>query len=271
MPRFDVVALFPELIQPVLQHGVARRAPELGSFEVHWWPLREHAEGSYRRVDDRPFGGGPGMVMLAEPLARAVGAARAARRLANAEPEGRPVPVLSFTPAGRPLDQALVEQLAGGSGAILVCARYEGVDQRFIDTEVDLEVSLGDFVISGGELAAAVLLDAVARLQPGVLHDPESHQQDSFAGGLLEGPRYTRPERWSSRLGARPVPAVLLSGDHARIARWHREQSLRLTAQRRPDLIERLRASGGLDATDEAFLRSLGTSEGGIERYTSRF
>jgi tRNA (guanine37-N1)-methyltransferase len=260
MPRFDVVALFPELIQPVLQHGVARRAPELGGFQVHWWPLREHAVGAYRRVDDRPFGGGPGMVMLADPLARAVAAARTGRRQAGCEPEGRSALVVSFTPSGRPLDQALVGRLASGSGAILVCGRYEGVDQRFIDAEVDLELSLGDFVISGGELAAAVLLDAVARLQPGVLHDPGSHQQDSFADGLLEGPRYTRPERWPSPTGERAVPDVLLSGDHARIARWHREQSLRLTAERRPELIDRLRASGGLDAKDEAFLRGLGRS-----------
>jgi tRNA (guanine37-N1)-methyltransferase len=255
--RFDVVALFPELIRPVLEHGVVRRAPGSGRFDVHWWPLRDHADGTYRRVDDRPFGGGPGMVMLAEPLGRAVATAREARRAAGAEPAGQAAPVLSFSPAGRPLDQTLVEEIAAGTGAILVCGRYEGMDQRFVDAEVNLEISLGDFVLSGGELAAAVLLDAVARLQPGVLHDPESHQQDSFSTGLLEGPRYTRPEVWRSRAGDLGVPEVLLSGDHARIARWHREQALRLTAERRPDLIVRLRAAGGLDTADEAFLQSL--------------
>jgi tRNA (guanine37-N1)-methyltransferase len=256
--RFDVVALFPELIRPVLEHGVVRRAPEVGGLEVAYWAPRDFADGVYRRVDDRPFGGGPGMVMQAEPLARAVAAARAARAAGGVDPAGAVVPVVSFAPSGRPLDQALVGELAQGAGAILVCGRYEGVDQRFLDTHVDLELSLGDYVISGGELAAAVLIDAVARLRPGVLHDPGSHAEDSFADGLLEGPRYTRPECWSSPAGDLGVPPVLLSGDHARIARWHREQSLRLTAARRPDLIGRARAAGRLDERDEAFLRGLG-------------
>jgi tRNA (guanine37-N1)-methyltransferase len=274
--RFDVIALFPEILAPSLEHGVTRRAFADGPIEVHCWPLRDHAEGPYRRVDDRPFGGGPGMVMLAEPLARALAAVRAqrSRDAAGAQPDPAPradrdtarawasgsrdaAPVIAFAASGRPLDQALVAELAGGPGAILVCGRYEGIDQRFIDEHVDLEISLGDFVLSGGELAAAVLLDAVARLQPGVLNDDQSHRQDSFSAGLLEGPQYTRPERWHATSGLREAPAVLLGGDHARIARWRREQSLRLTMARRPDLIEAARRAGRLDAADEAFLQTL--------------
>ena len=253
--RFDVVALFPEIIEPSLRHGVTRRAFEGGPIEVRMWPLRDHAEGSYRRVDDRPFGGGPGMVMLAEPLARAVQAVRADRAAVGAA--AWPAPVVSFSPAGRVLDQRLVRELASGPGAILVCGRYEGIDQRFIDDVVDLELSIGDFVLSGGELAAAVLLDAVARLQPGVLNDEAGHQQDSFSCSLLEGPQYTRPERWSAPGGPREVPEVWLSGDHARIARERRRAAIRLTAERRPDLIEAARRAGELSAEDEAELRRL--------------
>ncbi|MCG3188578.1 MAG: tRNA (guanine-N(1)-)-methyltransferase [Burkholderiaceae bacterium] len=167
------------------------------------------------------------------------------------------MPLLHFTPAGRPLTQALVRELARGSGAVLLCARYEGVDQRFIDLEVDLELSLGDYVLSGGELPALVLLDAVARLLPGVLSEP-SHQADSFSDGLLEGPHYTRPEVLDTPQGPLAVPEVLLSGHHRAIARWRREQALRITARRRPDLIARARAEGRLSADDEALLRTLG-------------
>jgi tRNA (guanine37-N1)-methyltransferase len=246
--RFDVITLFPELFEPHTRSGVTRRAYDSGAIELKMWQLRDHADDAYRRVDDRPFGGGPGMVMLVEPLQRALAAVRADR--------ARPAPLVHFTPTGRPLTQALVEEFARGDGALLLCARYEGVDQRFIDGEVDLELSLGDYVVSGGELPALVLLDAVARLQPGVLSEP-SHQHDSFSDGLLEGPQYSRPEVLDGHDGPQSVPKVLLSGHHADIARWRREQALRTTAQRRPDLIVKAREQGRLDARDEAFLRSL--------------
>ncbi|MBX3604992.1 MAG: tRNA (guanosine(37)-N1)-methyltransferase TrmD [Piscinibacter sp.] len=249
--RFDVLTLFPDLFRPHLEQGITRRAFESHQVDVHLWPLRDFADDNYRRVDDRPYGGGPGMVLLAEPLQRALAAVRDARG-------GTPGPLVHFTPTGRRLDQALVREFAEGSGAILLCGRYEGIDQRFLDRHVDLEVSLGDFVLSGGELAALALLDAVARLQPGVLGDAQSHAQDSFSDGLLDCPHYSRPERLGSGADAQPVPAVLLSGHHAEIARWRRERALELTARRRPDLIAAARAAGALGAADERFLASLG-------------
>jgi tRNA (guanine37-N1)-methyltransferase len=249
--RFDVITLFPELFDAPLRHGITRRAYESGAVQLRLWPLRDFADDAYRRVDDRPYGGGPGMVMLAEPLQRALTAVRASRA------ETQPASLLHFSPAGRRLDQALVQELAAGPGAVLLCARYEGVDQRLIDTFVTQEISLGDFVLSGGELPALALLDAVARLMPGVLTEA-SHQQDSFSDGLLEGPHYSRPEVWLADGMQMPVPPVLLSGHHAEVARWRRQQALALTARRRPDLIEQARAAGRLDAADERFLRSLG-------------
>jgi tRNA (guanine37-N1)-methyltransferase len=249
--RFDVVTLFPELFAPHLALGVTRRAFETGQIDVRLWPLREHGEGAYKRVDDRPFGGGPGMVLLAEPLERALAAALADR--AGVSPT-----VIHFTPTGRRLDQALVRDMATGPGSVLLCGRYEGIDQRFIDRHVTLELSLGDFVLSGGELPALALLDAVARLQPGVLGDEQSHLQDSFgADGLLDCPQYSRPEALPSAMGRATVPAVLLSGHHGEIARWRRERSLQLTAQRRPELVAAARAAGRLSEADERFLRSL--------------
>lgn len=248
--RFDVLTLFPELFEPFTRIGVTRRAYDDGRLALHTWQLRDFTEDNYRRCDDRPFGGGPGMVMLGEPLQRALQAAQAARAEAGLER----APVLLFSPAGAPLTQARVERLAQGSGAVLVCGRYEGLDQRFIDRHVDEEVSLGDFVLSGGELPALVLVDAVARLLPGVLGDAASHQQDSFSDGLLDCPHYSRPELWEGD----GVPPVLMSGHHAHIARWRREQQLRLTAERRPDLIAAARAAGRLDKHDERFLRELG-------------
>lgn len=226
--RFDVITLFPEMFAPFLTQGVTRRAFESDQVALHLWQLRDFGEGPYRRVDDRPYGGGPGMVMLAEPLWQCLQQVRAAR--------GQAAPVLLFSPAGRTLDQAAVGRWASSQGAILICGRYEGVDQRFIQACVDEEISLGDFVLSGGEIAALALLDAVARLQPGVLNDEGSHQQDSFGShlnGLLDCPHYSRPEVWQGR----PVPAVLLSGHHGQIERWRREQSRELTAARRPDLL----------------------------------
>jgi tRNA (guanine37-N1)-methyltransferase len=251
--RFDVVTLFPELFAPFLSHGVTRRAYESRAVDVRLWPLRDFAEGAYRRVDDRPFGGGPGMVMLAEPLARALQAISGARAGEGAAT----APVVLFTPTGRRIDQALVREWASGPGAVLLCGRYEGIDQRVIDRHVDLELSLGDFVLSGGELPAMTLLDAIARLQPGVLGDEQSHLQDSFEQGLLDCPHYSRPEVLATPEGPLPVPPVLLSGHHADIARWRREQSLALTAARRPDLLAAARAQGLLSRADEKFLATL--------------
>ena len=251
--RFDVITLFPELFAPHLTQGITRRAFESGQVEVKLWPLRDFADNAYRRVDDRPYGGGPGMVMLVEPLERALAAVRTARA------DVAPAPVVHFTPIGRRIDQAVVDEFAASPGAVLLCGRYEGIDQRFIDRHVDLELSLGDFVLSGGELPALALLDAVARLQDGVLGDAQSHQQDSFSDGLLDCPHYSRPELLASGGGERAVPAELMSGHHADIARWRREQSLALTARKRPDLITAARAAGRLSPADERYLGSLVT------------
>ncbi len=248
--RFDVITLFPELFEPFLKAGVTRRAYEARQVDVRLWNPRDFAEGNYRRVDDRPFGGGPGMVMLAEPLEQCLQAIRAERA------EAEPAPLVLFSPLGQTLKHNAVQAWADSAGAILLCGRYEGVDQRFIDRHVTQQISLGDFVLSGGEVAAMVLLDAVARLQPGVLHDADSHQLDSFnpaLDGLLDSPHYTRPEVWQGET----VPEALLSGHHARIERWRRDQSLRLTASHRPELIEEARAAGRLSQADEAYLRSL--------------
>ena len=250
--RFDVITLFPELFEPFLKSGVTRRAYESGLVEVKLWNPREFAGGNYRRVDDRSFGGGPGMVMLAEPLARCLEAIRAER----AEPEVSRAPVVLFSPIGRTLDHSGVAAWSASSGAVLVCGRYEGLDQRFIDSYVDQQISLGDFVLSGGEIPAMALLDAVARLQPGVLNDEGSHQLDSFnpaLDGLLDCPHYTRPEIWREQ----GVPDTLLSGNHAHIEGWRREQRLSLTRQHRPELLEAARQKGSLTDADEAFLRSL--------------
>jgi tRNA (guanine37-N1)-methyltransferase len=248
--RFDVITLFPELFAPHITHGVTRRAFESGQVTLQLWPLRDFADAPQRRVDDRPYGGGPGMVMLVEPLARALAAIRAVR--------ADSAPLVHFTPTGQPLTQRLVDDFASGPGAILLCGRYEGVDQRFIDRHVDLELSLGDFVLTGGEIPALALLDAVTRLQPGVLGDAQSHLQDSFSEGLLEGPHFSRPEVLVAAEGGLAVPPVLLSGNHREIARWRRERALELTARRRPALIDAARAAGRLSNSDEAFLKSLG-------------
>lgn len=255
--RFDVITLFPELLAPFLQHGINRRAFESGLVDVHLWNPRDFAEGNYRRVDDRPFGGGPGMVMMAEPLWQCLQAVRAER----AEPDDARAPVVLFSPIGEALNHTSVERWSASQGAVLLCGRYEGIDQRFIDACVDRQISLGDFVLSGGEIAAMALLDAVARLQPGVLSDEGSHQQDSFnpaLDGLLDSPHHTRPEVWQGPRGAMPVPEVLLGGHHERIARYRREQSLLVTARQRPDLLTRAREQGLLDAADQSFLRAQG-------------
>ena len=254
--RFDVITLFPELFEPFFKSGINRRAFESGQVDVCLWNPRDFAEGNYRRVDDRPFGGGPGMVMMAEPLWRCLQAIRVER---DEAPEAQ-VPVVLFSPIGQRLDHALATDFSAGDGAVLVCGRYEGIDQRFIDACVDRQISLGDFVLSGGEIPAMALLDSVARLMPGVLGDEGSHQQDSFnptLDGLLDSPHHTRPEVWQGPDGPMPVPEVLLGGHHERIARYRREQSLALTARLRPDLLNQARAAGRLSKADETSLKQL--------------
>ena len=254
--RFDILTLFPELFAAHLALGITRRAYSGGAIDVRLWPLRDFATDAYRRVDDRPYGGGPGMVLLAAPLLAGLAAVRADRGAAFVETASAPLPVVHFTPSGRRLDQALVQQFAAGPGAVLICGRYEGVDQRVIELEVTHEISLGDFVLSGGELPALALLDSVARLQEGVLAAP-SHEQDSFSDGLLEGPHYSRPEQLHHADSRLDVPPVLLSGHHADVARWRRERSLEITARRRPDLIVGARAADRLSAADERFIAGL--------------
>ncbi|MGA8785783.1 MAG: tRNA (guanosine(37)-N1)-methyltransferase TrmD [Polaromonas sp.] len=251
--RFDVITLFPEIFSPFLTSGVTRRAYESGLVEVKLWNPRDFAEGNYRRVDDRPFGGGPGMVMMAEPLTLCLEKLRADRAACGA-PDA---PNILFSPTGQTLDHAGVERWsASSSGAVLICGRYEGLDQRFIETYVDHQISLGDFVLSGGEIAAMALLDAVARLQPGVLNDEGSHQMDSFnpaLDGLLDCPHYTRPEVWRGQ----SVPPILMSGNHAHIERWRREERLALTQRNRPELVQQARIAGHLSESDESFLADL--------------
>jgi len=247
--RFDVITLFPELFSTFLTSGVTRRAYEKGLVKVNLWNLRDFADGSYRRVDDRPFGGGPGMVMMAEPLAQCLEKVRVERADSDAER----APAVLFSPVGIALNHTAVEHWSASQGAILVCGRYEGLDQRFIDAHIDHQISLGDFVLSGGEIAAMALLDAVARLQPGVLNDEGSHQLDSFnpaLDGLLDCPHYTRPENWRGLA----APQELLSGNHAYIERWRRDKRLALTWKQRPELLDNARLQGKLSAKDEAFL-----------------
>jgi len=237
--RIDIISLFPEFVAQVAGHGVVGRARERGLLSLHGWNPRDYAEGAYRRVDDRPFGGGPGMVMMIDPLRACIAAARAA--------DQAPAKVVYLSPQGRPLTQARVRGLAAGPRVILLCGRYEGVDERLLAAEVDEELSIGDYVLSGGELAAAVVVDAVARLQEGALNDAESAAQDSFGDeGLLDCPHYTRPVE--HELGE--VPPVLLSGNHAGIARWRRKQALGRTWLRRPGLLDR----EGLSAADRRLL-----------------
>ncbi len=227
MIRFDVVTLFPEMFAAVAANGITGRALERGLWRLATWNPRDFTSDHYRTVDDRPYGGGPGMVMLAEPLGRALDAARAAGG-------GR---VIYLSPQGRRLDHASVLGLCGQAALTLLCGRYEGVDERLLRQRVDEELSLGDFVLSGGELAAMALIDAVVRQLPGALGDSQSAVEESFAAGLLDCPHYTRPERWPEGAAGEPVPEVLLSGHHANIRRWRLKQSLGRTWLRRPDLL----------------------------------
>lgn len=236
--RFDVVSLFPQLVQAVVKQGVVARAAERGLLDMHCWNPRDWGVGVHRAVDDRPYGGGPGMVLQYAPLKAAVTAAL--------EADPRPAKVIALTPQGRTLTQEGLRYLAAFGRLILICGRYEGIDERFHERFVDEEWSIGDYVLSGGELGAMVIIDGCARLLPGALGHEDSVGQDSFADGWLDCPHYTRPE--SIDFGH--VPEVLLSGHHAAIERWRRRQALGRTWERRPDLLARLE----LNAEDEALL-----------------
>lgn len=244
--QIAVVSLFPEMVGQVAEFGVVGRARERKLLGMHLENPRDYANDVHRTVDDRPYGGGPGMVMKYEPAAAAIAAARAEL------PAG--CPVICLTPQGEVFDQAVARRLAGLPGMVLLAGRYEGIDERLISREVDEELSLGDFVLSGGEIAAMAVIDAVARLLPGVLGDDESAQQDSFMHGLLDHPHYTRPES----IDGDRVPAVLLSGDHARIARWRRKQALGRSYLRRPDLVRKLSLSNDDRKLLEEFLKEQG-------------
>ena len=227
--QFDVITLFPPMFEAVTHYGITRRAFEEKRFELHTWNPRDFTENNYRTVDDRPYGGGPGMVMLAEPLGKAIHAAKARQSAAGiAKPT-----VISLSPQGEQLHHTMVMQLAGEAGVILLAGRYEAIDERLVQREVDREISVGDFVLSGGELPAMTIIDAIVRQLPGVLHDADSAKQDSFVHGLLDCPHYTRPEVYEGL----EVPAVLMSGHHADIERWRKKQALGRTWQRRPDLL----------------------------------
>ncbi|MDZ7662490.1 tRNA (guanosine(37)-N1)-methyltransferase TrmD [Thiohalophilus sp.] len=226
--RFDFVTLFPEMFSAVIGSGITGRALSRGLVEVGFYNPRDYTADRYQTVDDRPYGGGPGMVMMVEPLRDAIRDARG-----SSDSAGR---VIYLSPQGRKLDQAGLEQLSRHSHLILVCGRYEGIDERLIDAEVDEEWSIGDYVLSGGELAAMVMMDGITRLLPDALGHEDSAQQDSFSDGLLDFPQFTRPET----IEGRQVPPVLLSGDHRAIERWRLKQALGRTWLRRPDLLETL-------------------------------
>ena len=230
MKHYDVVTLFPAMLDALADHGITARSLDEKRYELKAWDPRDFTQDAYRRVDDRPYGGGPGMVMQAAPLQAAIDAARERQREAGA---GRTVVVL-MSPQGERLDEALVRELGEADGLVVVAGRYEGVDERLVARSVDREVSIGDYVTSGGELPAMVLIDCLVRRLPGALNDGQSAVEDSFSAGLLDWPHYTRPEEWN---GAR-VPEVLLSGNHAVIARWRRKQALGRTWERRPDLVD---------------------------------
>jgi tRNA (guanine37-N1)-methyltransferase len=238
--RFDAVTLFPQMFAAVTESGITSRALQAGLWQLKTWNLRDFTTDNYHTVDDRPYGGGPGMVMLAEPLAKALDAARAAGA-------GR---VVYLSPQGRRLDHRKVVELAKESGLTLLCGRYEGVDERLLRARVDEELSLGDFVLSGGELAAMALIDACVRQLPGALGDEQSALEESFAAGLLDCPQYTRPEIWPGNERGLRVPEVLLSGHHENIRRWRLKQALGSTWLRRPELLQ----ARGMSKEEQALL-----------------
>jgi len=247
--QFDVVTLFPEMFAALTQSGVTRRAFEQGKCGLSLWNPRDFTTDNHRTVDDRPYGGGPGMVMMARPLEATINAAKLRQaELGLAAPR-----VVFMSPQGRPLTHARVTQLKAEPGLVILCGRYEAVDQRLLDRCVDEEISVGDFVLSGGELPAMALMDAVIRLLPGVLNTEASAIEDSFVNGLLDSPHYTRPETYEGMA----VPPVLMGGNHAEIVKWRRQRMLEATATKRPDLLVSARAAGLLSKADEKFLASL--------------
>ncbi|QJD98897.1 tRNA (guanosine(37)-N1)-methyltransferase TrmD [Massilia forsythiae] len=247
--QFDVVSLFPEMFAALTQSGVTRRAHEQGRWNLSLWNPRDFTLDRHRTVDDRPYGGGPGMVMLARPLEATIAAARQRQR-----DLGLPAPrVVFMSPQGKPLTHERVMALKDEAGLVVLCGRYEAVDQRLLDRVVDEEISLGDFVLSGGELPAMALMDAVVRQLPGVLGDDASAVEDSFVNGLLDSPHYTRPEVYEGVA----VPPVLMGGNHAEIMKWRRQRMLEATWKKRPDLLDQARGAGRLSKADEQFLAGL--------------
>ena len=247
--QFDVVTLFPEMFAALTQSGVTRRAFDQGKCGLSLWNPRDFTTDNHRTVDDRPYGGGPGMVMMARPLEATIAAAKQRQTdLGLAAPR-----VVFMSPQGRPLTHERVTQLKAEPGLVILCGRYEAVDQRLLDRCVDEEISVGDFVLSGGELPAMALMDAVIRLLPGVLNTEASAIEDSFVNGLLDSPHYTRPETYEGMA----VPPVLMGGNHAEIVKWRRQRMLEATATKRPDLLVSARAAGLLSKADEQFLASL--------------
>ncbi|NOX09413.1 MAG: tRNA (guanosine(37)-N1)-methyltransferase TrmD [Gammaproteobacteria bacterium] len=244
--RVDVITLFPEMFRSVTESGVTGRALQRGLFAFESWNPRDFTTNKHRSVDDRPYGGGPGMVMQVEPLRAAIQAAKQA--------DNEPAHVIYLSPQGRTLDQQGVQELAQRKRLLLVAGRYEGVDERLLQQDVDEEWSIGDYVLSGGELAAMVLIDAVARMLPGVLGHEDSAEFDSFMNGLLDYPHYTRPEQ----IDGVAVPDVLLQGNHAEIERWRHQQSLGRTWLRRPDLLERMELDAEQKRLLEEFILDLG-------------
>jgi tRNA (guanine37-N1)-methyltransferase len=243
--QIGIVTLFPGMFSALTEYGITGRAVNEGLVSLRYWNPRDFTSDRHRTVDDRPYGGGPGMLMKTAPVSAAIRAAKQGVEAGSAPPK-----VIYLSPQGRPLDQAAVATLAQSDSLVLLCGRYEGVDERVLETLVDEEYSLGDYVLSGGELAAMVLLDAITRLQPGALGDADSASQDSFGDGLLDHPHYTRPEDFEGR----QVPPVLLSGDHARIARWRLQQRLGATWRKRPDLLEKRCQKAGLSREEQQLL-----------------
>lgn len=241
--QIDVVTLFPEMFKVLTDYGVTGRAINRGIVELGFWNPRDYSEDAHNTVDDRPYGGGPGMVLMMKPLREAI------RRARNSTE--KPARVVYLSPQGRKLDQKAMKEMAGHQRIVLVCGRYEGVDERLISAEVDEEWSIGDYVLSGGELAAMVCIDSITRLLPDALGHELSAEQDSFVSGLLDHPHYTRPEE----VDGMPVPDILLSGDHAAINRWREKQSLGRTWLRRPDLLEQLDLSVEQQQLLDEFIR----------------
>jgi tRNA (guanine37-N1)-methyltransferase len=247
--RFDVVTLFPEMFSALTQWGVTGRACEQSLASVHLWNPRDFCSDVRKTVDDRAYGGGPGMVMMAKPLEDTIAQVKATHHAAGLKSG----PICLLAPQGERFSQKIAGNILNESNISFICGRYEAIDQRFIDRNVDLQLSIGDFVLSGGEIPAMAIMDAVIRLIPGALGDVESAAQDSFMNGLLDYPHYTRPEIYENL----SVPDVLLGGHHAKITDWRRQKSLELTFRFRPDLIESARTNGLLTREDEQFLRSL--------------